>query len=574
MKIVDLILQSGFGMLDAEECKLFDWPPELLFGGGEPTATRAPEAIAGLGVDDWAYQERSESKVDPFFRDKPGKIAPRIPLRQARRELLVTEDDAAGVPPRFVDRVNPPGFAVDHGTPDSIARPNAAVFQIIQASPGIENPLIEKWGIQSLQANFYTARPEYSAAAHFEGAQYIFDGLCKSVGSLPVAPSLIPVLGINACAQAVVYSASSKRFEQYTNWLNEYWKPVREKGRLRLEAIARECHRWQDKALLPVLNRDRTVDELLTGLNMATCVVALQSLCNQRDAINSFLKGAIAATAAINQVLYKLDGDRLVKANVGDIKTKDGQSYRLNENHRWERVSKRIGRTARKLARERNLDKLNEIYDRVINLGEDDIDISEVDRLASVLGEVEASEYLKDRAKDPERFNPKRLENLLDQEIRSGKPNLKTLRQIQKKAAEAAETLQLLNPDLAHRLQLISDRAANEFALRQTARDLKALNSQPYRIDKERKLLIREDREPIVFRGEEIPYEIYEEYPFDPVHQSPELMQRYESEESPWMRQAILADLMSVPVPGSLRVENGKKWLFSCENNRCGWRAT
>lgn len=310
-KIADLILQSGLGSLDVAQCQhLFEWDVALLFGKGEPIATRKPESLELTDVEDWQYRDREDLETGKVidFRNKPDIPAPSISAPSRRRELATPKIDE--LMPTFPDRNNPLGFAVDSKTPNSLARPNATIFQILQASPGIENPLIDAWAVKSLDTNFYQQETSHLPIAHLEGMQYIFDGLSEALDYQPIRSSLMPALGAVGCAQTVIYSVTSRMpAEQIehrtTNWLQEYWLPLIEKGRLKLEAIAHECHRWQDKALLPVVSLDETVDELLTAVNMATCVVALQSLTTQKNAIASFLEGGAIAVGATNKVILQ-----------------------------------------------------------------------------------------------------------------------------------------------------------------------------------------------------------------------------------------------------------------------------
>lgn len=247
----------------------------------------------------------------------------------------------------------------------------------------------------------------------------------------------------------------------------------------------------------------------------------------------------------------------LRKAQVGAIKQEGDRTYQLNQNYRWERVNRNIGRTVRKLERQRNVDKLRWIGDRIENNADDD---AMFDPAYSAAMRLEESQFARDLvSQHPNAFNPKRLRKLLEAEIAKPNPKIGVLRRISKIASEGADAIEPTNDKMAWSLNIIAQDANDEAELRQEAKELKRNKDADYKLTEDGRLLSHSWGDfNLAGYGSFSMDIVVAQPPLTPDNTADwkeQLLKRYNTEKDHWMKQAIIKDIMRSPPVGTVKRE-------------------
>lgn len=244
----------------------------------------------------------------------------------------------------------------------------------------------------------------------------------------------------------------------------------------------------------------------------------------------------------LGKAVYRLNGAVLQKVPVGTTKQEGGATYHLNSNHRWERIDKNLGQTARKLLRNKDANRLSVIGDNIDSesyRNHNEADSSHFHNAANLLTDSQDARELK--AKNGLALNPKGIKNAFKKEI-EGKPSIKNLRSLALLAKRSSEAASLLNPNLADSLEDVAQEIRDEIDLRQTAKELKAGNEAPVEFVGQGLRFKSEwniELENSSINSTNISYSPY----IEPYPSSQKLKDRADIEKDPWLRQAVLLEL-------------------------------
>ncbi|MCD8487966.1 MAG: hypothetical protein LRZ84_14820 [Desertifilum sp.] len=268
-------------LLFDDNSHLLNWEADLVRGGDREFSSARPDSFPIATMDDWAYPPSKDLAVGNE------KIAPKsVPSLSARelREQLIPDSSYSQ------------NLAIRGG----FARPTLqAAFNLRQEIPEEETTLSSIWGVNfDVQPNWESVKGDYRGAfwglsrvsQEFLGFDIVPESLCMVFGNR-MTPEFHKLRELQT-EYLLANLIEMRRIEAAYSELNREVCRLEAECSVKLALGQEQVNLWSERGKVPVRNETGEIEVVLTAINYAVALTAINRITRLGIALKGFVLGA------------------------------------------------------------------------------------------------------------------------------------------------------------------------------------------------------------------------------------------------------------------------------------------